>query len=133
VLDVAHNPHAARALASCLGTMGFHPETTAVFGMFADKDVAGVVAAVKAQVTRWHVATLPGPRGAPASALAAELVRAGVPAAAVRPFDDVALAFHAAREAAGEADRIVVFGSFLTVAAALAAAQSGSPPPPRHG
>jgi folylpolyglutamate synthase/dihydropteroate synthase len=37
-------------------------------------------------------------------------------------FDDVETAFAAAREAVAEADRIIVFGSFLTVAAALAAA-----------
>ena len=43
VLDVGHNPQAARSLAAALGTMGFHPRTFAVFGMLADKDIAGVV------------------------------------------------------------------------------------------
>ena len=42
VLDVAHNPHAARALAATLGAMGFFPATVAVFGILADKDVRGV-------------------------------------------------------------------------------------------
>jgi dihydrofolate synthase/folylpolyglutamate synthase len=51
------------------------------------------------------------------------LLSAGIDAGSVRTFDDVQRAFLAAREAAGEADRIVVFGSFLTVAAPLAAAQ----------
>jgi dihydrofolate synthase/folylpolyglutamate synthase len=50
------------------------------------------------------------------------VLAAGVERAAVGDYDDVAAAFRAAREAASEADRIVVFGSFLTVAAALAAA-----------
>ena len=66
VLDVAHNPHAARVLAACLGSMGYHPATLAVFGMLADKDIDGVVAAMKSRVDRWFVAPLPGPRGAPA-------------------------------------------------------------------
>ena len=47
VLDVAHNPHAARVLADTLGAMSFHPATLAVFGMLADKDIDGVVAAMR--------------------------------------------------------------------------------------
>ena len=77
VLDVAHNPHAARVLAATLGAMGYFPATIAVFGMLADKDVRGVIDAVKARIDRWFVATLPGPRGAAADAIRAELTRAG--------------------------------------------------------
>jgi dihydrofolate synthase/folylpolyglutamate synthase len=133
VLDVAHNPHAAHVLAAAAGAMGFHRETRAVLGMLADKDIPGVIAAIRPRVDRWYVATLPGPRGASAAALATELARAGVDPAAVRPYDDVAAAFAAAREDADEADRILVFGSFLTVAGALAAAASGAHRAPRHG
>jgi dihydrofolate synthase/folylpolyglutamate synthase len=121
VLDVAHNPHAARVFAAALGTMGFHPRTIAVFGMLADKDIGGVVAAMIPRVDRWHVATLPPPRGASAAAVRDALAAAGVASADVRTFDDVASAYRAARGDADEADRIAVFGSFLTVAAALAA------------
>jgi dihydrofolate synthase/folylpolyglutamate synthase len=121
VLDVAHNPHAAGVLADELGAMGFAPSTTAVFGMFADKDIAGVAAAMNPRVDRWFVASLPGPRGAGADALRDVLIASGVAASAVRVFPDIASAFLAARDHAGEADRIVVFGSFLTVAAVLAA------------
>jgi dihydrofolate synthase/folylpolyglutamate synthase len=119
VLDVAHNPHAARALATALATMGFHPRTIAVFGMLADKDIDGVAAAMSRRIDRWHVATLPGARGARAADVGEALLRAGISAANVRTFDDVASAYRAARDDADEADRIVVFGSFLTVAAAL--------------
>jgi len=121
VLDVAHNPHAARVFAAALGTMGFHPRTIAVFGMLADKDIGGVVAAMIPRVDRWHVATLPPPRGASAASVRDALAAAGVASADVRTFDDVASAYRAARGEADEADRIAVFGSFLTVAAALAA------------
>jgi dihydrofolate synthase / folylpolyglutamate synthase len=133
VLDVAHNPHAARALSATLGTMGHFSETIAVFGMLADKDLAAVVAAVRTRIDRWYVATLPGPRGASAEQLAAVLAGAGVARPAVRTFPDVAAALAAARETAGEADRIVVFGSFLTVAAALAAVRTGAAHATRHG
>jgi dihydrofolate synthase/folylpolyglutamate synthase len=121
VLDVAHNPHAAAALAGALGTMGYHPETIAVCGMLADKDIAGVTAVMRPRIDRWFVGTLPGPRGASAQRLRDVLLAAGVDASCVRMFADVAGALAAARAVAGEADRIVVFGSFLTVAAAMAA------------
>jgi dihydrofolate synthase/folylpolyglutamate synthase len=120
VLDVAHNPHAARALADALGSMGFHPRTLAVFAMLADKDVDGVVAALRDRVDAWYVAPLPGPRGASGEALAAALGRAGVPADRIVVERDVAHAWRAARSAAHEADRIVALGSFLTVAAVSA-------------
>ncbi len=127
VLDVAHNPHAGRALAAALGTMGFHPRTTAVFAMLADKDIDGVIAAVKGRVDRWEVATLPPPRGARAELLRDRLLAAGVAPGAVGTHDDPTHAYEAAAAGADEADRIVVFGSFLTVAAAIT---RGRPPSP---
>jgi dihydrofolate synthase/folylpolyglutamate synthase len=133
VLDVAHNPHAARALAATLGDMGFHPRTHAVVGMFGDKDIGGVVNAMKPRVDRWHTAPLPGPRGASASRLRDVLIRAGVAPDDIFMHDDVEAAFAAARESADEADRIIVFGSFLTVAAALAAVHPRDSAPHRHG
>ncbi|HET7032153.1 MAG TPA: bifunctional tetrahydrofolate synthase/dihydrofolate synthase [Casimicrobiaceae bacterium] len=123
VLDVAHNPHAARALAATLAAMGRFPQTIAVLGILADKDLGGVIDAMRERIDRWFVATLPGPRGASADQVVAALVKAGVAKKATRTFDDVGSAFAAARAAASETDRIVVFGSFLTVAAALAVAR----------
>jgi len=130
VLDVAHNPHAARALSDALAGMSFHPSTLAVFGMYADKDIDGVIAAMKPRIDRWHVASLPGPRGAAAAQLQAKLAAAGVAADDIRAHDDVSEAYRAAAEHASETDRIVVFGSFLTVAAALAAGRPRAVAPP---
>jgi dihydrofolate synthase/folylpolyglutamate synthase len=124
VLDVAHNPQAARVLAASLGAMGFHPETYAVFGMYADKDIGRVIDAVKPRIDHWYVAGLPGARGAPALMIIEKLRAAGVAQTAIHALDTIASAFRAARDAASNADRIVVFGSFLTVAAALAATRS---------
>ena len=50
--------------------------------------------------------------------------RAGVAGDALLTFDDPGAAYRAAREMAAEADRIIVFGSFLTVAAALVQARA---------
>jgi len=127
VLDVAHNPHAAAVLAQNLDNMAYFPYTHAVFGMLDDKDVAGVVARLGKRIDHWYCPTLPGPRGVSGEALTAR-VAAALPAlgsedeaATLTAFDDVAAAVAAAQKRAGEGDRIVIFGSFLTVAAALTA------------
>jgi len=119
VFDVAHNPQAAHALADTLGAMGFAAQTIAVFAIMGDKDVDAVIAALRPRVDRWMVATLPPPRGATSAMLRSRLEHAGVDASNVREFADPAKAWLAAVEASTEADRIVVFGSFQTVAAAL--------------
>ena len=118
VLDVAHNPHAARALAQGLGDMGFFESTTAVFGMLADKDIESVVDAMRGRVDRWFVAAPQAERAASAERLLAALDTRGLRAAA-RAFVTVADALDAARREAGANDRIVAFGSFYTVAEAL--------------
>ena len=115
ILDVAHNPHAAAVLAENLDNMGFHPRTLAVFGMLRDKDATGVIDSVADRIDHWYVGSTSGARGLPGRDLAG-VVRAMRPAAAVEVFGDVASAFDAAHRAAAADDRIVVFGSFLTVA-----------------
>jgi dihydrofolate synthase/folylpolyglutamate synthase len=122
VLDVAHNPHAARSLAEGLGDMGFFESTFAVFGMLADKDIAGVVEAVRPRIDRWFVAAPEGDRAASAAALA-EAIAQRAPGAPARSFANITAALRAAREEAGPNDRIVVFGSFYTVAEALRSAR----------
>jgi len=117
VLDVGHNPQAARVLGDNLGSMAFHPSTWGVFGMLADKDVAGVVERVGDRIDHWFVATLPGPRGIEAEALARILAAQG--ATSIACFESPAEAYRAAKVKAGENDRIVAFGSFLTVADVL--------------
>jgi dihydrofolate synthase/folylpolyglutamate synthase len=118
VLDVAHNPQAAAVLAENLGASGFAPRTIAVLGMLADKDIAGVMRALAQRITRWHLATLGGPRGANAQQLAVVLAESGAVAPAIE-HASVAAALAAAQDEAGEGDKIVVFGSFLTVAEAM--------------
>ena len=117
VLDVAHNPEAAAVLAANLGASGFSPETIAVFGMLKDKDIAGVVRAVAPRITRWHLVSLPGPRGADADSLSRIFLGLKIETPVAR-HASVAEALAAARSEAGESDKIVVFGSFLTVAGA---------------
>jgi dihydrofolate synthase/folylpolyglutamate synthase len=119
ILDVAHNPHAARSLAENLKRMGIFRETVAVFGMLRDKDIAGVVMAVKGQITRWLVADIRERRGATAAQLREALAAAGV-AGDIIAFESAGAAFREACRTATVNDRILVFGSFLTVAQAMA-------------
>jgi dihydrofolate synthase/folylpolyglutamate synthase len=122
VLDVAHNPHAARSLASGLGDMPFAENTLAVFAMLADKDIGSVVDAMRGRVDRWYVSAAQAERAASAAQVAEILFEKRL-ADRTRMFATVASALDAARRDAGPNDRIVVFGSFYTVAEALRAAR----------
>ena len=122
VLDVAHNPHAARALADGLGDMAYFESTFAVFAMLADKDIGGVIDAMRGRIDRWYVASAEGERGASAAQVAQLLEARGLQAA-TRTFATVDHALQSARGDAGPNDRIVVFGSFVTVAEALRSAR----------
>jgi dihydrofolate synthase/folylpolyglutamate synthase len=122
VLDVAHNPHAAAALAQNLDNMGFHAYTYAIFGSMLDKDIAGVVARMKDKVDHWCLCDLPLPRAATAEQLSQQVSAAGVlidKEHSIQAFVSPEEAYTFAMSKAGENDRIVVFGSFLTVAGAM--------------
>ncbi|HVO06695.1 MAG TPA: bifunctional tetrahydrofolate synthase/dihydrofolate synthase [Burkholderiaceae bacterium] len=118
VLDVAHNPQAAAALAVSLDQMGFYPRTFAVFGVMADKDIANVIAPLRSLIDRWFVTDLPIARAAAAAEVARE-VAAAMPQARVSTHATPGDALRAALAAADPADRILVFGSFYTVGGVL--------------
>lgn len=120
LVDVGHNPQAARELASWLRAAPPHGRTLAVYGALADKDAAGVVAALAAEVDAWHLAGLAdaGARGEDVDAFARRL-RDGAAGEGAR-HADVAAALAAALASAGEGDRVLAFGSFHVAAAALA-------------
>ena len=119
IVDVAHNPQSAAALAENLRQMPVAGETRAVVAMLADKDLARVVRELVPVVDHWYVAGLEVWRGCDAASLAA--VVAAESAAAPAVHEQLPQALAQAQQEAGPGDRIVVFGSFHTVAAALAA------------
>jgi dihydrofolate synthase/folylpolyglutamate synthase len=123
ILDVAHNPAAAAALAHSLSRMPRADRTYAVFAMLRDKDIGGVVAAMKPHVDEWLVGGIEGARGADSVFMQHELARAGV-LEPTSSYGSVAAAYLQACDMAGQNDRIVVFGSFHTVAAVLATRKS---------
>ena len=121
VLDVGHNPHAARVLRASLDQMGFFPRTHAVFGMMADKDIAGVVELLVDRIDVWHIAAPALPRAATPQHVAEIVTAKG---GRVELHASVAHAWQAACKSAGENDRILAFGSFYTVAEVMAAREA---------
>ncbi len=115
IMDVAHNPHAARSLARNLTILPPCPHTYAVFAMLKDKDMAGVAAALDPHIDTWLVAGISTPRGATAGALAHVLRQSGV-RGTIQTFNNITEAVSYAYNVTGENDRIVAFGSFYTVA-----------------
>ncbi len=120
ILDVAHNPHAAAALATNLVQMTGFRNTYAVFSMLKDKDVDGVARALRGHVDHWLLAPLEGPRALPVADLESYLRDAGV-TAPITLCANIAEACDRAYQMAGDGDRILAFGSFLSVAAAMTA------------
>ena len=126
ILDVAHNPHAARALAKNINQMGYAPYTHAVFGAMADKDIGQVLRIMRDVVDHWYVCDLPYTRAATAEQLRAILLDSGFVADqdhSVQTFDSVQSALaHLSASVPTQVspnDRIIIFGSFVTVEQAL--------------
>lgn len=119
IVDVAHNPQAAAALASQLRSQTCGGETHAIIAMLADKAVADVIALLLGEVDYWYTAGLESEaRGLPASEMAGivEQLAADVKLSAASTIAD---ACTRAFTTVNEDDRIIVFGSFYTVAEAM--------------
>ncbi len=117
ILDVGHNPMAAKAVASQL-TNCAHGEVYCVLGMLQDKDAENVTRALGGVVDHWYCAGLEGDRAQSGHELA-KRISTGSPGPGIGVFDSVARALDEARRAATEDELILVFGSFRTVAQAM--------------
>ena len=128
ILDVAHNPHAARALNANLQTLiaQTNCKVIAVFAMLADKDIQGVVNAIAPLIDVWFVAPIDHIRGAQLSDMQSILLHVAAEKN-INTFNSVNAAYNAAianaetRIKQGENVKIIVFGSFFTVAAVMQA------------
>lgn len=113
--DVAHNPQAARHLAHHLEQQYSGKTIHAVFSALGDKDLHELIAALRSRVAHWYPALLPGKRRASASQLEHALIANEVTDCLC--YNDPVLAYQAACQQAKSDDLILVYGSFLTVAA----------------
>ena len=126
IADVAHNPHAATSLAQNLKAMPCAGKTLAVLGMLADKDIDGVISAVSDEIDAWYLADIHSVRGAKAQDLQTCLLKYTLKNTLTQTtqkptklFTEVAAALASACKDAAKNDRIIVFGSFYTVADAI--------------
>jgi dihydrofolate synthase/folylpolyglutamate synthase len=118
ILDVAHNPAAARYLAGRLAEQPCSGRSFALMAVMSDKDSAGMVAALKDCFAGWFVADLPHlSRALPAAALAAVIQQQLGQTVSVE--HNIAQAYRRVLSLMQAGDRLVVFGSFFTVAEVL--------------
>lgn len=115
LLDVGHNPQAARALADYLQRNFPGRRLIAVFTMMKDKDIKGVLGIMKPLVDRWYVAPLRNPRTATEQMLRDAFHAGGIDRVAFG-FDGFSETYSAAKKNARKDDLILVFGSFFLVA-----------------
>ncbi len=117
ILDVAHNPHAVSYLVEQLEETAFAPEarTVAIFGMLKNKDAATVIEMMLPIIDEWYVTELPVERARSAAELSELIVAHGKNC---YTFASVTEAMKTALATCQHPDRVVVFGSFYTVAQA---------------
>lgn len=118
IADVAHNEQAAQALATTLKQMPCTGKTHAVFGVLQNKDVLGIVNALREVVDDWHLADLNIDRAMPACEIQPVLQQAHIQVP-ISCYSSVKLAKDSAIANASEGDRVVVFGSFYVVSEIL--------------
>lgn len=117
LVDVAHNPQAC-ALMQQWADRGLNGQLHIVAGMLADKSLSATLDELSSVNAIWYLGTTSGPRG-----LAGDILLQHLPEqqqTSAQAFSSVTDAYIAARKQAKENDRILVFGSFLTVADVLA-------------
>lgn len=112
LLDVGHNPQAARYLVEYLKSQKYN-KLYAVTGMLKDKDIANTFKPLLALIEHWYLGALSMPRGATAEELAEKL---SLKEDSVNCFDNITQAFKMANKNSTATDLILVFGSFHTVA-----------------
>ncbi len=118
ILDVAHNLDSAKVMVKNLQDLDPVAKTYAVFAVLADKDVDGIIDSVKGLIDKWFISQLDTERTLNCKKLQ-KILKQNCPDCNVQDYPSISEAYLAAKQAAGNSSRIVVFGSFLTVAEVL--------------
>ena len=116
LMDGAHNPAGAEALADALASATPGGRTVGICGILDDKDAAGIIAALSPAIDRWIATSADSNRAIPATRLGSLIAEVtGQPCRVAMSTDE---ALRIAIRQSGPGDTIVVAGSFYTVAAA---------------
>lgn len=113
LLDVAHNPQAAKQLAKYLQKNKIKGKTRAIFSILSDKDLEAVVLSLRSSVDEWHLVSLNDPRAIPVEQLKSQLVQLGLNV--VSSYYDFESVLNSVKSLSSPNDRLVIFGSFLVV------------------
>ena len=120
LVDAAHNPHGARALAKAIDDYFQFGRVVAVLSVLADKDAAGIVRALlgHGRPVRRHAAAAPTARSTPTSSPRSRSASSGADRVVVET--DLVAALRTARDLADEAEGdepggVVVTGSITLV------------------
>ena len=124
LLDVAHNPQAARYLAQYVAEIkkkNNYQRVVAVVGMLSDKDVCNTLKPMFAITDDWFIGEVSTPRSASSEDIYQQLAKnlgnnLKANSKLLNCFDNVTQAFKIAKQNTNNKDLIVVFGSFYTVA-----------------
>lgn len=114
IIDVGHNPHAARYLSERLQAVK-KAKIFAIFSCLEDKELSGIVQPLREVIDEWHCVGLDCWRGQSGQAVFDKLVNA-LPNATACVYENVDAIAPILFEQAEEQDIILVFGSFHTVA-----------------
>jgi dihydrofolate synthase/folylpolyglutamate synthase len=112
LMDVAHNPHAMKALAKNLDQMAFFPNTWCIWGMLADKDARTCAQILQSHIQYWAVCSLEGERARSGLELETILLSLGISPSAIKVFEHPTMAYQWVSEHTQLSDRIVITGSF---------------------
>ena len=115
IFDVAHNPQAARSLSHNLKTHVVPGKTIAVFSILKDKDIFGVINVLNLDIDDWFIAEIQNERAASIETISNTIQKIN-PSAHIETFKNIQEAYQFASKEVTRNDRIIVFGSFFTVA-----------------
>jgi len=115
ILDVAHNPQAARSLSHNLKTHVVPGKTIAVFSILKDKDIFGVINELNLDIDDWFIAEIQNERAASIENISNTIQKINL-SAHIEAFKNIQEAYQFASKEVTRNDRIIVFGSFFTVA-----------------
>ena len=115
IFDVAHNPQAARSLSHNLKAHAVPGKTIAVFSILRDKDIFGVINELNLDIDDWFIAEIQNKRAASIEIIS-DAIKKTHPSARIESFKNIQEAYQFASKEVTRNDRIIVFGSFFTVA-----------------
>ncbi len=124
LVDVAHNPQSAAALAEYLSNNPIDGRTVALFSALIDKDLEGIVRPVSDYFAEWHIVQLDGSRAYQNDQLLSELKSLGLQTT-LKSHTNFKTALKSLLNQLKSKDRVVAFGSFLVVSGVMQGFNSG--------